>query len=157
MAFDYPSPENRYLLTHSHLLCDCFNRLTGRHLIQSFPSDEARAKALFHAQFAVLSHDVADDPILTYANLTALKLFELSWDELIVMPSRYTAKPVDRLARQALLEAVNLQGFSSDYSGIRISKTGREFQINNATVWNLIDNEGNYQGQAATFSEWRFL
>ena len=73
------------------------------------------------------------------------------------MPSRYTAKPVDRLARQALLEAVNLQGFSSDYSGIRISKTGREFQINDATVWNLIDNEGNYQGQAATFSEWRFL
>ncbi len=155
--FDYPSSANQYLVTHINRLCDCFEQFTGQPLIRAFESDEARAKALFHAPFALLSHNMAEDPILTYANLTALQLFELSWDELQVMPSRYTAKPVDRQARQALLEAVNAQGYSANYRGIRISKTGREFEINQAIVWNLIDSSGQYQGQAATFAEWQFL
>ena len=41
-----------------------------------------------------------------------------------------------------------------DYSGIRISKTGRRFRIEQAIVWNLTDGVGNQLGQAATFDRW---
>jgi predicted DNA-binding protein (UPF0251 family) len=55
------------------------------------------------------------------------------------------------------LEAVTQRGFIDDYSGIRISKTGRRFQISRATVWNLISEKGEPCGQAAMFDEWKFL
>jgi len=48
-------------------------------------------------------------------------------------------------------------GFIDDYSGIRISLNGRRFRINQATVWNVLDEAGAYAGQAATFSSWEFL
>jgi len=56
-----------------------------------------------------------------------------------------------------LLEIVSRDGFIDNYSGIRISKGGRRFEISNATVWNLISETGEPRGQAATFSEWKFL
>jgi hypothetical protein len=53
------------------------------------------------------------------------------------------------------LAQVSTQGYSDHYSGIRISKTGRRFMIRAATVWNLIDGEGYYRGQAAIIREWQ--
>jgi len=44
-----------------------------------------------------------------------------------------------------------------DYAGVRISKHGRRFMIEQATVWNLIDGHGKYCGQAAMFGVWRML
>jgi len=41
-----------------------------------------------------------------------------------------------------------------DYSGIRISQSGRRFRIEQAIVWNLIDAAGHLCGQAATFDTW---
>jgi len=37
------------------------------------------------------------------------------------------------------------------YSGMRIAKSGKRFMITDATVWNLIDERGLPQGQAAVF------
>ena len=48
-------------------------------------------------------------------------------------------------------------GYVDDYRGIRISSSGRRFEIDRATVWNLRDAAQAYAGQAATFSTWRFL
>jgi hypothetical protein len=56
-----------------------------------------------------------------------------------------------------LLTAVTQQGYIDDYSGIRISRTGRRFRILQATVWNLIDAHDRYAGQAASFDRWEFL
>jgi predicted DNA-binding protein (UPF0251 family) len=56
-----------------------------------------------------------------------------------------------------LLEAVTERGFIDDYSGVRISKTGRRFRIAQATVWNLLNQEGKPCGQAAMFDHWEFL
>ena len=72
-------------------------------------------------------------------------------------PSRLTAEAPNREERARLLAAVTKHGFIDDYSGIRISKTGRRFRIAQATVWNLLDEKGNYAGQAAMFSRWEFL
>jgi hypothetical protein len=44
--------------------------------------------------------------------------------------------------------------FIDDYSGVRVSSTGRRFLIERATVWNLVDARGAYRGQAAAFSDW---
>jgi hypothetical protein len=53
-----------------------------------------------------------------------------------------------------LLEQVATRGYIDDYSGVRISKSGRRFRILRATVWNVHDRLGRPLGQAATFTDW---
>ena len=116
-----------------------------------------QARQIFDARFAVLSHNTAADPILNYSNRAGMQLFELSWAELTRTPSRLTAESVHRDERARLLDTVTRDGFIDDYRGIRISKTGRRFLIDNATVWNLLDEAGEPYGQAATFSAWKYV
>jgi predicted DNA-binding protein (UPF0251 family) len=81
----------------------------------------------------------------------------MSWAELTRTPSRLTAEAPNREERARLLAEVAARGFIDDYSGIRISKTGRRFRIAQATVWNLLSETGQPCGQAAMFSRWEFL
>ena len=97
------------------------------------------------------------DPVLNYGNAAALVLWEMPWAELTRTPSRLTAETPNREERARLLATVTARGFIDDYSGVRISKTGRRFRIAQATVWNLLDGCGNYSGQAALFSRREFL
>jgi hypothetical protein len=155
--YPQPSPANAYLADHLALMCRSLHALTGRSLAAQDLSPEAAAQWLYLAPFALLSHDTSPDPILSYANRCALDLFELTWDQLVIMPSRLTAEAPDREERTRLLARVSAQGYIDDYAGVRVSRTGRRFQIGGATVWNLTDGEGRHQGQAATFAVWRFL
>jgi hypothetical protein len=152
-----PSARNFYLAAHVARLLASFRHWTGRDLVPPALSPEEQARELFHAPFVVLSHNTAPDPILNYANQTGLRLFELSWDELAVMPSRLTAEAPAQAERARLLSEVSMRGFIDDYSGIRVMRTGRRFSIERATVWNLLDASGAPYGQAATFSAWRFV
>jgi hypothetical protein len=156
-VYPQPSAANAYLADHLTLLCRSLRALTGRHLAAPDLSPEAAARWLYQAPFALLSHDTAQDPILTYANRCALDLFELTWKQLVVMPSRLTAEAPDREERARLLARVTAHGYIDDYTGVRVSRTGRRFEIEGATVWNLIDGEGRHQGQAATFAVWRCI
>jgi hypothetical protein len=156
-AFPYPAPENGYLAEHVQCLCESLKTLTWRELICSQGTAEERAEKLFHAPFVVLSHNADADPVLTYANLAGLQLFEMSWDQLIVTPSRYTAEAPIRDERERLLKQVRRQGYIDDYAGIRVSSSGRRFRIEHATVWNLLDKHGSQLGQAATFDHWKYL
>jgi hypothetical protein len=117
------------------------------------PSEVARW--IWDAPFVVLSHGCEADPILSYGNRAALGLFELSWAELTRMRSWLTAESPEREERTRLLERVMAQGYIDDYAGVRVSRTGRRFLIEGATVWNLIETDGRLVGQAATFSRWR--
>jgi hypothetical protein len=81
----------------------------------------------------------------------------MSWEEFTRTPSRLTAEPVHRDERSRLLAQTHQHGYVDNYSGIRISKTGRRFRIEQAIVWNLTDPTGNHRGQAATFSRWTLL
>jgi hypothetical protein len=152
-----PSEQNHYLDKHVALLLSSFRHWLGKELIERSASSEVQARKLFEAPFAVLSHDTASEPILNYANQTALRLFDLSWDELVVMPSRLTAQAPAQAERARLLARVSQQGFIDDYTGVRITNSGRRFLIEGAIVWNLLDESGVLCGQAATFSDWRFL
>jgi hypothetical protein len=151
-----PSPDNAYLADHVGLLCRSLSALTGRSLAPADLAPSAAAQWLYEAPFALLSHDSAADPILNYANRCALGLFELTWGQLVVMPSRLTAEAPDRDERARLLARVTAQGYIDDYAGVRVSRTGRRFRIQGATVWNLTDGQGRHLGQAATFAHWSF-
>ena len=150
-----PARENGYLAAHVALLLSSLHRWTGRHLVEPGLSDEEQARRIFDAPFALLSHDAGSDPILNYANRTGLRIFELTWDDLIVMPSRLTAEAPERDERARLLAEVSAKGFLDNYSGVRVTKNGRRFRIERATVWNLVDENGARRGQAATFSDLR--
>ena len=84
----------------------------------------------------------------------ALALWEMDLATLTRTPSRLTAEPVHRDERARLLARTARDGFVDDYSGIRISSTGRRFRIEQAIVWNLVDAAGIRRGQAATFDRW---
>ncbi len=146
-----PNVENEFWADHVALLVESFMRTTGRPLISG------DAKALYEADFVVLSHNTAADPILTYANLRAQGLWERNWDEMTQMPSRLTAEPDERAARATLFEALKGQGYLDNYEGIRVSATGRRFAIRNAIIWTLTDQNGQHQGEAATFKEVEFI
>lgn len=137
------------LIVESHL------RLTGRPLLQAeAANDDDLAEALWTAPRAVVAHGTQADPIFCYGNRMALELFEMDFAAFTALPSRFSAEPMAREERASLLDRVSRFGFIDDYAGIRISRTGKRFRIGKATVWNLIDADGVYRGQAATFSEW---
>ena len=152
-----PSEENQFCSDHVASLLASLRRWTGRDLVDRQLPMVEQARRIFHAPFAVLSHDNAADPILNYGNRAVMELFELSWQELTQTPSRLTAAAVHRDERARLLEAVTRHGFIDDYRGVRVSQSGRRFLIENATVWNLLDEAGAPYGQAATFSGWKYV
>lgn len=134
-----------------------YRQMTGRDLLPGSAPPDQLAHQLYHAPFVVLSHDASADPLFTYANLAAQRLFEFSWDEMVGMPSRFSAEPMLREERQKLLERVARDGYIDDYHGVRIAKSGQRFMIKNATVWNRIDPQGLRLGQAATFTTVEYL
>jgi hypothetical protein len=148
-----PAP---YSVAHVAQLLESHLRLTGRALLEPEPgeSDSELAERLHRAPFVVLAHDNAPDPAFNYANLAAQRVFERGWEEFIGLPSRFSAEAPAREERGRFLARVTQHGFIDDYSGVRISKSGRRFRILRATVWNVSDASGRIIGQAATFSEW---
>lgn len=152
-----PDLDSPFMLQHIALLRDSYRHWTGRDLVAPGLSPAAAVTALYEAPFAVLSHGAQADPIFAYGNRLALQLFEMSWDEFTALPSRLSAEPADRQERDALLARVGARGHTDNYTGVRISKTGRRFLIDDATVWNLVDGEGRYCGQAAVIRVWRAL
>lgn len=149
--------EQRNWIDHSQVLLSSYRHWIGQDLIARSGSLRDDAHRLFEAPIVVVSHGTETDPILNYGNQTALGLWQMNVTEFCQTPSRLTAEPVHRDERDRLLERTSRDGFVDDYSGIRISSTGQRFFIPRATVWNLIDAQGQRVGQAATFSEWRLL
>lgn len=144
------------LQRHTINLLRSHRALTGRELIPGIDlADPAMvARTVFESPRVIVSHGTEPDPVLNFGNSTALGLWEMSWDEFTRTPSRLTAEPPNRDERARLLAEVTARGFIDDYSGIRISKTGRRFRIERATVWNVTDETGVRVGQAATFDRW---
>ncbi|WP_260008001.1 MEKHLA domain-containing protein [Leisingera sp. M527] len=147
-----PCLENRFQDRHADLLLRSFAQATGRDLL-----DSVNAETLYRAPFAVLSHNTAADPVLTYGNLAAQSLWEMGWEQLTAMPSRLTAEPAHRGQRDAMFAEMRAKGFISNYTGVRISALGRRFEIHNAIIWPLLGADGGKLGEAATFRDFAFL
>ena len=141
----------------SQILCNSYQKLLNKKLIDCDDNPAKISEALFNAPFVVVSHGTQTDPIFNYGNQAALKLWSISWEEITKMPSRLSAEPVNRATRKAMLEQAAVQGYIDNYQGVRITSTGKKFLIKQAVIWNLTDHSGNKCGQAATFSDWIWL
>ncbi|WP_337100183.1 MEKHLA domain-containing protein [Paenibacillus sp. YIM B09110] len=144
---------------HALLLMDSYLRWTGRELVdrESLSGMTSAADLLFQAPRVILSHGTEADPVLNFGNALALKLWEMEWDKLTSIPSRLTAEPLEREERDRFFTLVTANGYVDDYTGVRISSSGRRFYMKQATVWNLIDEAGVYRGQAATFTDYSYI
>ena len=142
---------------HLAMLARSFQHWTGRELLPGRHAGPQLATGIYHAPFVLVSHGTEADPILNYGNQAALNLWEMTWAELTRTPSRLTAEAPNREERARLLAQVTRHGFIDNYSGVRISKSGRRFRIHQAIVWNLLTEAGEPAGQAAMFERWEFL
>ncbi|MGF6505814.1 MEKHLA domain-containing protein [Paraburkholderia sp. 32] len=131
------------------LLADSYIRLVGRPLLpQDMPANEAAEWLYASAPFTVLAHNTDSDPVFIYANLAAQRRFGYDWDEITRLPSRLSAEAPNREERQAFLSRVQLRGYEEGYRGVRVTKTGQRFMIEEATLWQLLDSTGKLHGQA---------
>jgi hypothetical protein len=157
MCNSQPNGTIEYFAEHADLMAASYRRWTGQDLAPPELAGAGLAQWLFEAPFALVSHGTEADPVFNYGNRTALNLFEMTWKEFTQLPSRLSAEPVHRDERRRLMERVTRDGFIADYRGVRISKHGRRFLIEQAIVWNLVDGAGVLWGQAAMFADWREL
>ncbi|GMK40445.1 MEKHLA domain-containing protein [Paenibacillus sp. CCS19] len=141
---------------HARLITESFRRLLGRALVEVGEGESVRDK-LYDAPIVVLSHGTEEDPVLNYGNSAAQSLWERDWADFTSIPSRLTAEPMVRAERDQFLKKVAEQGFDDDFNGIRISSSGRRIAIERGIVWNLIDEQGVYRGQAAAFATYGYI
>lgn len=145
-------------IAHVQVLLSSFRHWLGYDLLTTLsPDPTTAAQQVFEAPFALLSHGTQSDPILNYGNQTALRLWEMDWADFTQMPSRLTAEVDLRADRSQQLARAAQQGYLRGYEGIRISKTGQRFQIREAVIWKVLDEQGQPCGQAATFAHWHSL
>ena len=145
-------PSDPALDERLRLLVTSYRRLTGKDLIADAPADSTALRAtVWNAPRAIVAHGTEVDPIFFYGNRLALQLFEMSFEEFARLPSRLSAEPLAQDARVKLLDKVTQQGYVDGYSGMRIASSGKRFMITDTTVWNLVDEQGRHQGQAAVF------
>ena len=149
-----PAWLNDQVLSWIALVLNSYVHWTGVELLNRPGSRLEQTQRLFSAPFVVASHGMEADPILNYGNAQALQLWEMDWEEFVTTPSRLTAEPVNKEERSRMLQLASTQGLIRDYRGVRISRTGKRFLVEQATVWNVIDHNQNTVGQAVTFSTW---
>ncbi len=151
-----PSEANGFHEGHAALLQASHLHLLGRPLVE-VPAGAALGRCLYEADFVLLSHGPEPDPLFSYANRAAQALFGYPWEAFIGLPSRLSAEPAARAAREALFRRVAEHGFIDDYAGVRVGRAGQRFMIQQAVVWNLHDARQALRGQAACFRDWRPL
>jgi len=145
------------VVAHCRLLADSYFHWTQQPLLPETGDDTQLARALYEAPFVLVSHGTEYDPIFNYANRCAQSLWKLSWEQFTILPSRASAEPIEESRRQELLESAKKQGLIQNYQGTRISSDGRRFYIIDVTLWNVLDHNGQYHGQAAKFDRWEFV
>lgn len=131
------------------LLATSFQRLTGKPLT---PDGD-----VWGAPAAILAHDKQDPPRFFYGNARTLALFKLSAADFLGRPSHTSAEPAHRDERARMFARLEADDVVADYAGIRIAADGARFRIEDAVIWNLVDDQGQRHGQAAWFDKWTAL
>lgn len=139
----------------SALLSGSYQRLVGTPMADRDLTTAEGARWLYaHAPFCLLAHNTDADPTFVYANRASQQRFGYTWDEFVGLPSRLSAGAPDRRERAEFMDTVRRQGYLDGYCGLRIAKSGAQFWIEDATVWNLVDTDGSLRGQAALIRRW---
>eukprot|EP00667_Euglena_gracilis_P025548 EG_transcript_30060 len=152
-----PSAANQHHAAYVRLLLSNYRRLLHADLAGVSLDDPDFARTLYESPYAIISHGNEADPIYNYANLTAQRLFEMSWERFTSIPSRSTTDEMRQADRDAFVQATREHGYQSGYPGVRTSDKGRRFQLRNCTLFNLVDEDGDYRGQAVVTNEFEYL
>jgi 2-aminoadipate transaminase len=138
-----------------HVLAS-YERVAGAPLVQGSTPPEL-VQRMARAPFVLLSHNTEAEPVYTFGNALALQLWEMTWLEFTSMQSNRCAERMHRDQREQFLKEVRERGIARGYSGVRISKTGQRFRIEDVTCWNVTNEHGERIGQAACYPRWTFL
>jgi hypothetical protein len=152
-----PCSANNHLKHYVYQITSSLKQLAGIEIVDFSKSTEEQAIQVFNAAYILLAHNASDDPVFNYGNKEALKLFEMTWEEFTSLHSKYSAEQDEREQRERFLAEVRKNGYADNYSGIRISKSGKRFEIKNVLLWNVFDEDNNRIGQAAMFKDYRYL
>lgn len=125
------------------LLAVSFARLTGRPLA---PDGD-----LWGANAAILAHGTENPPLFFYGNARTLALFRMTAADFLGRPSYTSAEPAHRDERARMFEKLEADDVVTGYAGVRIAADGARFRIEDAVIWNLVDEAGVRHGQAAWF------
>jgi hypothetical protein len=146
--------ESTDIVMHTLALGGSYKAKTGEKLLRGNVLVHEAASALFNAPFVCASHDAEDT--FNYGNKAALALWELDWDGFVGMKSTKSADVEDattQAERRALLDKAASDGLITNYSGVRMSSTGKKFRVENATVWTMTNGDGVKTGQAVRFEK----
>jgi len=154
----YPKPDevNGFQRNHVKNMRNNLFRLGGVDLFDFDKAGVIAAKKMFEAPYGIFSHDNAEKPLFTYANLTALKLFDTSWEDL-------TFRTIDEFLDEQgwkeymdIVKNVKQKGAIPNYSGHWISKAGKRLTLEKGIIWNLTDEFLSIEGHAVVFANWNF-
>lgn len=153
----FPPCDMDFLARQTRLIVSSYRYWKKASLWPMTNPDSVLAEEVFYAPFVLASTGTEQEPVLNYGNQRALELWQMDWGVFTATPGRQTAEPMEQEARERFLETVKKQGYIDNYSGIRVTSTGRRFEIEQAVVWNLLDETGAYAGQAAAFKNWKYV
>src|ERR1043165_5776002 len=103
--------QNQDVINQTATLARSYQHFTGRELLPDVADGRELARRVCEAPFVLVSHGIESDPILNYGNALALRLWEMSWEELTRTPSRLTAEATLREERARLLAAADNYGW----------------------------------------------
>jgi PAS domain S-box-containing protein len=130
------------------LLARCHLRFVGRPL----PGPPAAARWLYYqAPFGLVVLNADPDPSFVYANRTAQDCGGYDWTELLGMPAQFVTEPTRREDRQRLHDEADENGSVTGRRGVRLTRYGRRFWIEDLTIWNLVNRNDIRLGQASAF------
>ena len=146
-----PAASNLWHHEWLRLLDSSLRKCSGTAILPAPDASPAQCSTVASSDdLVVVSHDGAEDPVFNYASKAALDLWEMDWETFTSTPSRFSAEPDEREARAELLRRVTEDGYVDDYCGVRISSSGKRFEVRDAYVWNVYDGDMRV-GQAALF------
>jgi hypothetical protein len=133
---DYQNAD--FLQWHIRCLLASYAYYLGQPLLPLTASQDP-VSAVMQCSYPIASHQHSTEPCFNFANQAALALFKMTPQQMLGLPSKYSAEPLLQEDRERLLAEVNQHGFIQNYAGIRIAADGTRFEIRRATVWNVFD------------------
>jgi PAS domain-containing protein len=138
---------------HALLLNQTYQHWFGDYLVNEQDPGNVLA-ALNEDERVIFSLGLEPEPVFNYGNVKALGLFGYELAEFIQLPGRATMAPDQATIDQMLQDEIGKQGYVADYTGVRLDKRGRSWQIEAGKIWQLVDNLGRLHGFAGCFTDW---
>lgn len=136
----------------SAIVLESFTRVVGRPLVPPRLDDGQAVRWLYEeAPYCVLTHDTAAGPRFVHANKAAQHCFKYPWAEFARLPSRLSAEEPNRAERRVFLDQVTRDGLAEGYRGLRVSRSGRRFFIEDVPLWQMIDDGASCMGKGPCF------